>query len=327
MAKAPFEAPRPWVEETSDTGDGVVGKLFRSVPEPEALSSTRLAQIHARLGNPGASSRTRRRIREAVLAGAMLLAGASVAVAGWGVSSLLSAARPSATSPAAVAPSAHAPQMAKHATSNGTTLAPATASDALDAGLANAPESAPSLLLAPSAGATMAPASASSTLAAESAALERVLLKLRREHDPAGALELLDQSDALFARGSLALEARVARLDALLALGRKQEALSILNHLPFAQIGRGGELRLVRAELRASTDCALALADFDALTRQSLAPALAERALYGRAACELQVGDSAHARGDFAQYLQQYPQGRFAANVQRQLGTRAEKAP
>lgn len=182
----------------------------------------------------------------------------------------------------------------------------------------------------PSAGVapTLASAAANArALAAESAALEAVLLKLRREHDAASALALLDQSDALFARGSLGLEAKVARVDALLALGRKREALALLERLPFAQVGRGSELRLVRAELRAGSDCGSALADFDLLTRLALPPPLAERVVYGRAACELQVGDDAHARTDFAAYLKQFPEGRFAATVRQQLARRGEKAP
>jgi len=165
-----------------------------------------------------------------------------------------------------------------------------------------------------------------SALAAEALVLERALVKLRREHDAQGALAVLDESRALFAQGTLALEAQMARVDALLALGRRSEALSILEQLPLARIGRGGELRLIRAELRANADCARALTDFDALVTQALAAPLMERVLYGRAACELQVGDRAHAEQDLNQYLTRFPQGRFAARVQAQLARPSDKA-
>jgi hypothetical protein len=157
-------------------------------------------------------------------------------------------------------------------------------------------------------------------------ALQAVLVKLRREHDAKGALALLDQSQPLFARGALAQEALVARVDALLALGRQSEALTILNRLPLAHIGRGGELRLQRAELRAKDDCGLALVDFDVLVKHALAPALAERALYGRAACEVRVGDNGHARRDFQNYLTRFPQGRFADSAQKQLSGAFDKS-
>ena len=158
-------------------------------------------------------------------------------------------------------------------------------------------------------------------------ALQSVLVKLRREHDAAGALALLDQSQNLFAHGALSLEAQVARVDALLLLERQNEALAILNHLPLARLSRGGELRLQRAELRARTDCGLALADFDALTRQTLAPALTERAAYGRAVCELRVGDDRHAQSDLRDYLTRFPKGRFSAEAANQLARMPEKSP
>jgi predicted Zn-dependent protease len=137
---------------------------------------------------------------------------------------------------------------------------------------------------------------------------------------------VLDESRALFAKGSLALEAQVARVDALLALGRRAEALAILEQLPVTRVGRGGELHLMRAELRAASDCALALADFDVLVARALAPPLLERTLYGRAACELSVGDRSQAEQDLNQYLARFPQGRFAAQVESQLAKLHGKA-
>ena len=330
MAKAPFEAPRAWVDEPSDTGDGAIGKLLRGVAEPDPLSAAALAQIHARLGKPRASRRARR-AREFTLAAAMLLTGASVALAGWGVSEWVAARRHAPAegpAPTAAAPRA-VPTQSQRTIAKAAPIATPEAPLISDTGAAEAANP-PVVASAPSVSLVLplaSSASSTSALAAESAALESVLLKLRREHDAAGALALLDRSEVLFARGSLGLEAKVARVDALLSLGRKREALAILERLPFAQIGRGGELRLLRAELRAGTDCASALADFDVLAKQALAAPLAERAMYGRAACELRVGDDAHARADFAGYLRKYPEGRFAGDVRQQLARWGEKAP
>ena len=328
MTKPIVKAPERWTDDDSASVEGRLGELFRSVEKPAPLSPAALAQVHARLGSARRSSSLRRRVREAVLAGVMLLAGSSLAVAGWGVSEWWTrAGHPeralqsgASTTGALQASKRGAPQAAPQ-------TAPTAADEDTDSPDLAVPV-APRALVGKNAdrSSNTAPAD-SSELDSESLALQAVLVKLRREHDAKGALALLDQSQPLFARGTLALEAQVARVDALLALGRQSEALSILNHLPLAHIGRGGELRLLRAELRAKEDCGLALADFDVLVRRPLSPALEERALYGRAACEERIGDGAGAQRDFHEYLARFPQGRFAERAQRQLSVAADKLP
>lgn len=329
MTKAIVEPPRRWVDERGATEEARLGQLFRAVAAPEALPPATLAKVHARLPGRSSFSPMSRRVREVVLAAVMLLAGSSLAIAGWGVhdwwqersrkheehtgavaaassaerSRRFPTVRPSEAAPVSVEPSNLAPSLVASASApepTGTVVNPSKATTA------SADESA---------------------LAAETAALERVLIKLRRERDAAGALALLDQSESLFARGALSLEAKMARVDALLMLGQRAKALAILDHLPLSQVGRGGELRVLRAELRAKDDCARALADFDVLVTQPLSAPLAERALYGRAACELQVGDSSHAQHDFTQYLSRFPNGRFEGSVRRELARTASKAP
>ena len=325
MAKVPVEAPRPWVDDTSNSAEGRLGELFRSVAEPKPLSAATLAQIHTQFDRPRMRSPMQRRFREASLAFVMLLAGSSLAIAGWGVTDWWRGrVRPATPQSSTIRVGSSRDAKVRPSRQHSLPAVTAEVPNELDAGV---PESTPQTpaTSAPSA-APLASAKASA-LAAESAALEGVLVKLRRERNPQDALMLLDQSDALFSHGSLALEARVARVDALLALGRKREALTILERLPFAQIGRGGELRVVRAELRAGSDCALALADFDALTAQALSPPLAERALYGRAACELQVGDRTHAESDLKQYLARFPQGRFNTSARSELAKLTGKTP
>lgn len=96
-------------------------------------------------------------------------------------------------------------------------------------------------------------------------------------------------------------------------LGRRTEALALLQVLPLERMGRSSELRVIRAELLAERDCRRALSNFDALAARALSSDLHERVLYGRGACLLELGDSAGAQRAFARYLELYPQGRFAA--------------
>ena len=324
MAKPSAEEPCRWAEESAASDDAGLAALFQAVNAPRPLPPTALARVRDRLRTKP-RSRVSRHTRELVMAASMLLLGSSLAVAGWGASEFLSGR------------SQHAPQLAPktaaqqvgHPSRKGRPVepkAPLTTPLELEPPAPvgsemrslRAPNAAKSPATA-SSNQQIAPTADSSALAAETLALERVLIKLRREHDALGALAALDESRAVFEKGTLALEAQVARVDALLALGRRDEALAILERLPFAQIGRGGELQLVRAELRALTDCGRALSDFDALTARTLSAALMERVLYGRAACELEVGDRAQAEQDLNRYLARFPRGRFAVAVQNQL--------
>lgn len=163
-----------------------------------------------------------------------------------------------------------------------------------------------------------APAAApeESALGRESRVLGAALARLRVQHDAAGALAALDEYARAFPDGVLGHEAAMARADALLGLGRDAQALSVLDGLALGAGARERELRLIRAELRARTDCGPAIADFDAVLAAGSPAALIERALYGRAVCRARGGDSA----PLHEYLRRYPHGRFAAEARRRLG-------
>jgi TolA-binding protein len=166
-----------------------------------------------------------------------------------------------------------------------------------------------------------APASASSSrLGQEAASLSAALsaLKAGGKGNASRALSAIDQHLRMFPRGALELEARVARVDALLVLGRRQEARRELSALPLESVGRKHELRLIRAELRADDDCRAALNDFRVLVDQQLPSAWAERALFGRGACLLKLGDQAAADRDFSRYLERFPGGRFSDQIRAQ---------
>jgi TolA-binding protein len=151
-------------------------------------------------------------------------------------------------------------------------------------------------------------------------ALVRAAITALGAHDAAGALERLQDYRARFPRGLLAREADVVRVDALLALGRKRDALAALEALPIAELPRRTELLVVTGELRASLgQCRGAGEAFDRALADATGP-LRERVLYGRAVCLANVGNTSTARAAFDEYLRQFPSGRFAAESRRALG-------
>lgn len=328
----------PWAKGASeDALDQQLGAILRSVPEPEALSEVELARVQRRLRAQRTTAVRRPRVwREATLTLLALLGGGTVAVAGWGTKLWLEELAPEPASVVSqAAPGASVPS---ERVSKRKPRVPSGASvPAL--GISQAPMDAPAPLgvvdaSASTAGARNAQVSGLSPrageaeargalrqggLAEEAAALERSLVELHRNRNAAGALALLDEYRQQFPAGELASEAAVARVDALVLLGRKAEALAVLTRLPMNHVGRGSELKLLRAELLADGDCVRALLDFDALLAGALSQPLAERALHGRAGCRLRIGDVDGARGDLQTYLVRYPEGRFAASARARL--------
>lgn len=154
-------------------------------------------------------------------------------------------------------------------------------------------------------------------LAQETRLLGQALRHLRQRRDGASALALLDEYAGRFPGGTLAAEATRARIDALLLLERRDEALRSLDAASLEPLGRSQELLVIRGELRGRTDCATAIADFDLALSRSAPSSLVERALYGRAICAARLGRDDAARTDARAYLARYPSGRFAAGARR----------
>jgi len=297
---------RRWVEGGSDSpADQRLRELFESVAPVRPLDANQLAAVRMRLERQR-SSRTPWLLRHALLLGVGLLTGTGFALANFGVQRWMApAAAPSAS---VAVPAAVSAVPAKSSARSATRLAPTP------------PFIVPTPAIASGEGRRPSAEESRSQLGRESELLTRALARLRGGGNPAAALDLLDEYRREFPHGALRLESDIARLDAFLALGRRNEALALLDQLPIDRIGRGPELRVVRAELRAREDAARAVRDFDAALAVALSPALAERALFGRAASRLRSGDSVGARADFSQYLQRYPSGRFAAEARAHTG-------
>ena len=165
----------------------------------------------------------------------------------------------------------------------------------------------------------------------ETRRLAQAFHALRVDGDAAAALKALDEYAQRFPNGTLAPEARVARVEALLALGRTGDALPLLLAMRDRDTGLTRDVQITRAELLAEKDrCAEAMADFDDLVRADVRDVVGERALYGRAACHLRAGRTAAARQDLDRYLSVYPGGRFAGAARRaadDLGTLSPSSP
>jgi len=151
--------------------------------------------------------------------------------------------------------------------------------------------------------------------------LGQALRRLRNEHDPAGALDILTRHASLFPQSPLTSERSVLEVEALLALGRRDEALLRLDRMSLDNTPRSAERYVVRGELRARAQrWSEAGADFDqALAHGKGSPVWQERALWGRAATRTHTGDHAGARADLQIYLQLYRTGRFASEAERLL--------
>jgi hypothetical protein len=89
-------------------------------------------------------------------------------------------------------------------------------------------------------------------IAQEGESFANVLRSWRRDHDGRAALSALDLHDGRFARGQMALESRLLRVEILLSQGRDGQALALLDRLALgnALVPRGRELLTVRGELR-----------------------------------------------------------------------------
>jgi len=123
-------------------------------------------------------------------------------------------------------------------------------------------------------------------IVAESRSFASALERWHRDHDAAAALAALNVHERRFPSGQLGLEARLLRVEILLASGRESDALALLDHMGIAGVPRARELRTVRGELRIKLGrCGDGKADLKAVLAGGTADPLAERARQAIAAC------------------------------------------
>jgi len=161
---------------------------------------------------------------------------------------------------------------------------------------------------------------AASPIAVEQAMVGQAVRLLRDGHDARAALAVLSQHAERFPSGALAAEGNMVRIEALLGLGQKDEALLLLDRASLGSLPNQGEQLVVRGELRAAKGrWREAKQDFDEVLRVHALPSartkvrgLQERALWGRASARSRLGDADGARADLDLYVRHFPGGHFA---------------
>jgi hypothetical protein len=150
-------------------------------------------------------------------------------------------------------------------------------------------------------------------LAREAALLGAAIRALRVDGDAAAALSRLARYEAEHPDGALAAEALRVRVEALMQLGRRAEALVVLDESSVPTDEGGAELRLVRADLRLAAGRArAALSDYEGIDPGDRSDALVARSLFGQARCWHALGDAARTLAALDRYLAAFPLGRDA---------------
>jgi TolA-binding protein len=313
-----------------DRAAALVRDALVSQALPDGLDDGALLAIEGRL-RPGRHARPPRWLRPALVAALLSVSVASVMgyETGWFAplrERLRFRSIPPAIPQAAPHPKKRAPRLPA-------AEAPAVESTPPPAPAPIAPPDQPSVVIAPvrkvavahrapvsPPPAVPAPPPAEPAAASEEIlALEHAVSLLRGKHDAPAALTALDDYLARYPNGVLVPEARVARVDALLMLGRADQALRGLDELPLDAHRRSTELQLIRGELRARTDCSRAEPDFTAVLSRVRTASLEERALYGRASCRSALGNAGGAASDLRAYVDRFPHGAHADWARRWL--------
>lgn len=132
-------------------------------------------------------------------------------------------------------------------------------------------------------------------MAEELALFERATKLQQRPQDAELAIAALREYRRRFPAGVLRNEADLALARALLASGRPEEALAVLDDIPTQPGLRGRELGALRGELRARAGrCTEAIEDFDAVMAAGTGDAVETRASAGRAQCVKDLARSKH---------------------------------
>ncbi len=160
-------------------------------------------------------------------------------------------------------------------------------------------------------------------IATEARLLDEANQLLRKQHRPKAALERLADLKSRVPEGELQPERQLCELDALMALEKREHALTLLDSMSLAprSTARSLELLVLRGELRANVHrYSDAVADFSAALAEATG-SLLERALYGRGICLKRAGRVDEAKRDFGAYLTKFADRPRAAAVKNEVGT------
>ena len=136
--------------------------------------------------------------------------------------------------------------------------------------------------------------------------LTRAVRALRVEHAPKTALLLLNRHADELERNGFAREALLLRVEAMLALGRQDEVLRLLDSTPLTDGTGSRALLVMRGQLRAAANrCPEGLGDFNFVLAEAGRPP--KPALLGRALCRKKLGDSEGAKTDLDRYRKEFP--------------------
>jgi hypothetical protein len=319
--------PPRWKERQDQTNlaEHEAGRAIRFMRTPEPLAAAQLTRIAARVRE----TRPRRRIFWLTATTALLLCGATVAFAahmnalpGW--LTRIVRPRPADPVPRARAPLGPSARMPAN---------PAFGVSAPSAALA--PTSPPPHASVPALALFPAPREPGGTRVVRlgrpktpteigtphgsAKCLSEAIHALRVEHSPATALFLLDRHATQLGKSAFAHEALLVRVEAMLALHRKDEVLRLLDGMAMTDVAASHSLRVTRGELRAAANrCADGLGDFDwVLARSKQAD---RQALFGRALCRKKLGDGAGAQADMERYRREFPNDPRRWDLERQIG-------
>jgi hypothetical protein len=175
-------------------------------------------------------------------------------------------------------------------------------------------------LTAPEVPAPPAPTPAEPPSAVEFQLVSAAVQQLRQKGSPLTALRTLDAYDSRFPHGELRPEATWLRVQALVQLGQRREALKILDEQPLSADGeRSAEPLVLRGELRSEAGrCGDALPDLEAAAALASGEML-ERTLLYRGRCRARTGDAPGARADYSVYLIRFPTGRYTDEIRKSL--------
>lgn len=155
------------------------------------------------------------------------------------------------------------------------------------------------------------------SLLAESQLIAKAAQILRAQQNPEQALALLEEHAKTFSPPALADEARLLRIEALIAAQHTEQALTLLQK---TDAPRTDTQRLVEAQLLAQLQqCGEALKKLEPLTVLTVSATVQEQALISRAACASVVGDFAGSQQALQHYLERFPSGRFAEQARQRL--------